>query len=146
MTRIGCKFLHNVEKNCEFGIKCSRRLCPCRHKETGSTQTDTDENIDNEENDESDEEFITNKSVFTSTPEKMNWMWWMHGQYAVYRLLCQEAWGDRRTSKWRSKQEEACSIWNLIDFLIFCSRHERSSFFFEGLSPSFNWTHYTTVF
>ena len=72
MTRIkeiGCKFLHNVAKNREFGIKCSSRICSCRREETGSTKNDTDseKKIDNTENYVSEEEFITNKSAVTST-------------------------------------------------------------------------------
>ena len=53
---IGCKFLHYVAKN----------VCPCRHEEIGSIQneTDSEKKIDNEENYESDEEFITNKMDF----------------------------------------------------------------------------------
>ena len=42
----GCKFLHIASKNCQFGQKCKRTLCPYRHLETKSNSI-----VDNEMDD-----------------------------------------------------------------------------------------------
>ena len=39
---LGCKFLNTVAEICEFGSKCTRRLCTCRHERSRSTQNDID--------------------------------------------------------------------------------------------------------
>ena len=41
-------FRHSVGKNCNFGLKCTRRLCPYRHDLT-NTRIDTDMMIDDGE-------------------------------------------------------------------------------------------------
>ena len=59
--------------------KCLRILCPFRHSDKESAQNNIKTSIDNvnvnvtEEKDISDEEFLLNDSVFTSTPKKINY-------------------------------------------------------------------------
>ena len=69
---LGCMFRHSVGKKCNFGLKCTRRLCPHRHDET-NTGKDTDmmiddgENVDEDHDDNSDTE---SDSFKASTPNK----------------------------------------------------------------------------
>ena len=68
----GCKFLHIASKNCQFGVKCKRTLCPYRHSEM-KRNSSVDKEIDNLENSEKMENDNTadeNISFTTSTPKK----------------------------------------------------------------------------
>ena len=47
---LGCKFLHVLAKNCKFGQRCSKRLCPLRHFEKEvNTIHDTEIDMDDEQ-------------------------------------------------------------------------------------------------
>ena len=78
-AELGCKFLHKEAKICLFGEKCQRRLCPFKHPDKGHAQSDTktsinEEHVDvTEEKNSSDDEFLLNGAVFTSTPNKVNY-------------------------------------------------------------------------
>ena len=72
---LGCKFLHIAAKNCEFGRKCKRRLCPDRHEVVMKAKNEIDDIHDDIENSEVDE--IKNSeseidSFVTSTPIREN--------------------------------------------------------------------------
>lgn len=67
----GCKFLHAVSKNCQFGRTCRRRLCPCRHPEANRHVVDDPKSDVDEETNEMDESHDTTNhysSFVTSTP------------------------------------------------------------------------------
>ena len=73
---LGCKFLHEVAKDCKFGQKCKKGMCPRRHSEEerenkGDTKIDIDEEHFSE-NDEHDNIVSQNDSFVTSTPQKTN--------------------------------------------------------------------------
>jgi hypothetical protein len=73
-----CKFLHAEAKICKLESKCRRRLCPLRHSDVVNTQNDVnvsilEEHNDVEENDMSAEEFPSNESFLTSTPQKFEY-------------------------------------------------------------------------
>ena len=68
---IGCKFLHSVSQLCQFGLTCTKRLCPNRHSGDTKNITETGqkcyESSEQEEMDTSAEEC---GSFLTSTPVK----------------------------------------------------------------------------
>ena len=82
---LGCKFLHQVSKNCEHDSKCTRRLCPYRHTGNKSTQSDTIEKIaSNESRELDDNSGIDFDSVVTSTPQKKHFQC----EECINRLQC----------------------------------------------------------
>ena len=75
---IGCKFLHAEAKSCGFGSKCNKRLCPLRHHEEDNVQSDVnsskvEKHEGVKESDMSSEEFQSDDSFLTSTPNKIKY-------------------------------------------------------------------------
>jgi hypothetical protein len=70
---LGCKFLHVLAKNCKFGQRCSKRLCPLRHFEKEvNTIHDTEIDMDEEQCNTIDADSVVDdyESFVTSTPQK----------------------------------------------------------------------------
>ena len=72
---LGCKFLHAEAEICNFGSKCKRRLCPLRHPDEVTGQSDVniskvEKHDDVDESCMSSEEFQSGNCFLTSTPYK----------------------------------------------------------------------------
>ena len=67
---MGCKFMHVFSRNCKFGQRCTKRLCPLRHveKEVNATM-DTEIDIEEEQCSQNDAD-NNYESFVTSTPQK----------------------------------------------------------------------------
>ena len=73
---LGCKFLHVFARNCKFGERCNKKLCPRRHvEEEVNTIHDTEIDIDEVQCSKNDADSVTvdgYESFVTSTPQKTN--------------------------------------------------------------------------
>ena len=86
---LGCKLLHTVAEICEFGSKCTRRLCPCRHDRSRSTQNDIDNRTVDDESEMDDNSAPDLDKFVTSTPRKGNFQCEECRNTSVYGLFCQ---------------------------------------------------------
>ena len=84
---LGCKFLNTVAEICEFGSKCTRRLCPYRHDRSRSTQNDIDNRTVDDESEMDDNSAPDLDKFVTSTRRKENFQ--CEECRNVYGLLCQ---------------------------------------------------------
>ena len=66
-VELGCKFLHSISENCQFGKHCTRSLCPARHGNVENNENETD---DEDKSEKSLNESKVLESFVTSTPKK----------------------------------------------------------------------------